>query len=175
MENQLNPGGCLDLPDADHPVGHGGRCRYRNSASPGTGCRVLLFDRTGKSFYAIPAGSPLTSRPGKWTTAAIILWTSLIDFEFAAAFILSVQTFDGCVALRDIAHRNKPKAARLAGLPIRDEFDFGHRAERLKKVSERAFCHIKGKISDVKFHDDWISKSTVSYRAVPEERVSNHQ
>jgi hypothetical protein len=117
----------------------------------------------------------LTSRPRKWTSAAIILWTSFIDFEFAAPFILAVQTFDGRISLRYVAHGNEPKAARLAGFAIRDEFDFGHRAERFKEVPERAFCHVKGKISDVKFHDDWISKSTVSYRAVPENRVSNHQ
>jgi hypothetical protein len=117
----------------------------------------------------------LTPWPREWTTAAIIFWASLIDFEFATAFVLAVQTFDGGVALCDIAHRDEPKAARFAGFAVRDEFDFGHRAEGLKEVPQRAFCHIKGKISDIKFHDDWISKSTVSYRAVPEDRVSNHQ
>jgi hypothetical protein len=127
--------------------------------------------------WVIPGDKTLTSRSRKGATAAaaIIFWTGLINFELAAPFVFSIQTLNGRVSLRDIAHRYEPKTARLAGFTICDEFDFGHRAEGLKEVPQRAFCHVKGKVSDVKFHDDWISKSTVSYRAVPEDRVSNHQ
>jgi hypothetical protein len=129
---------------------------------------MLPLSLSGEQVYVIPGYRRLTSRSRKGTTATIIFWTSLVDFQLATPFILSVQTLNGCVSLRDIAHRYEPKAARLAGLAIRDEFDFGHCAERFKEVSQRAFCHVKGKISDVKFHDDWIFKSTVGYRAVPE-------
>ncbi len=78
----------------------------------------------------------LATRSGKWASPAIIFWASLIDLEFAAAFILSVQTLDGRVTFRDIAHRNEPKAARLAGFAIRDQFDFSNRAERLKEFPQ---------------------------------------
>jgi hypothetical protein len=45
----------------------------------------------------------------------IIFWASLINLEFAAAFILPIETLDCRIPFRNIAHRNEPKAARLAG------------------------------------------------------------
>src|SRR5438132_6831110 len=69
---------------------------------------------------------------------------------------------------RDIAHRNEPKAARLAGFAIHNQFDFSNSAERLKEFPQCAFCHVKGKISDVKLHNDGDLIPIVSYRAVPE-------
>src|SRR5258708_16209754 len=82
----------------------------------------------------------------------IIFWASLINLEFAAAFILSIETLDCRIPFRNIAHRNEPKAARLAGFAISDQFDFRNSAEGLKEFPQCAFCHIKGKISDVKLH-----------------------
>jgi hypothetical protein len=94
----------------------------------------LALSLCGEQVYVVPGDRKLTARSRKRTTAAIIFWTSLVDFELAAPFILSVQTLYGRVSLRDIAHRNEPKASGLAGLAICDEFDFGHRAERLKEI-----------------------------------------
>ena len=84
----------------------------------------------------------------------IIFWASLINLEFSAAVILSIETLDCRIPFRNIAHRNEPKAARLAGFAISDQFDFRNSAERLKEFPQCAFCHVKGKISDVKLHDD---------------------
>ena len=84
----------------------------------------------------------------------IIFWASLIDLEFAAAFILSIETLNCRVPFRDIAHRNEPKAARLPSFAISDQFDFRNSAERLKEFPQCAFCHVQGKISDVKLHED---------------------
>jgi hypothetical protein len=39
----------------------------------------------------------------------IIFWTSLVNREFAAALILSLETLDCRVTFRDIAHRNDSK------------------------------------------------------------------
>ncbi len=100
-------------------------------------------------------------------TTTIFLWASLIDLEFAASLVLPIQAFDGSVPFCDIAHRNETKTARFPGFAIRDQFDFSNRAERLKEFPQRAFCHVKGKITDVELHDDWIFRSIVSYRAVP--------
>src|SRR6266478_2843278 len=50
--------------------------------------------------------------------------------------------------------RNEPKAARLAGFAIHNQFDFRNSAERLKEFPQCAFCYVKGKISDVKLHGD---------------------
>lgn len=86
----------------------------------------------------------------------IIFWASLINLEFAASFILSIETLDCRIPFRNIAHRNESKAARPAGFAISEQFDFRNSAERLKEFPQCAFCHVKGNISDVKFHDDWL-------------------
>ena len=96
----------------------------------------------------------LATRSRRKAPAMIIFWASLINSEFAAALILSIETLDCRVTFRDIAHRNEPKAARLAGFAIHNQFDFRNSAERLKEFPQCAFCHVKGKISDVKLHDD---------------------
>ena len=84
----------------------------------------------------------------------IIFWASLINREFAAALILSMETLDCRDTFRDIAHRNEPKASRLAGFAIHNQFDFRNSAERLKEFPQCAFRYVKGKISDVKLHSD---------------------
>jgi len=78
----------------------------------------------------------LAARSRKRAPPTVIFWASLIDLEFAAPFILSIQTLNSRVTFRDIAHRNEPKAARLAGFSIRDQFDFRNRAERLKEFPQ---------------------------------------
>ena len=96
----------------------------------------------------------LATRSRRRASPTILFWASLINLEFAAPFILSLESLDCRVTFRDIAHRNEPKTARLAGFAISDQFDFRDSAERLKEFPQRAFCHVKGKISDVKLHDD---------------------
>src|SRR5258708_38894322 len=86
-----------------------------------------------------------------------------------------MENLDCRVTFRDIAHRNEPKAARLAGFAIHNQFDFRNSAERLKELPQCAFCHVKGKISDVKLHGDKRCNPIVSYRAAPEYRISSHQ
>src|SRR6516165_11596600 len=100
----------------------------------------------------------LSTRSRKRAPPTIIFWASLIDLEIAAAFILPIKTLDCRITFRDIAHRNEPKAARLAGFAIRDQFDFRNRAERLKEFPQRAFRHVKGKISNVKLHDGFLNR-----------------
>ena len=63
-----------------------------------------------------------------------------------------METLDCRVTFRDIAHRNEPKASRLAGFAIHNQFNFRNSAERLKEFP--TFCYVKGKISDVKLHGD---------------------
>jgi hypothetical protein len=63
----------------------------------------------------------LATRSRRRPPPTIIFWTSLINLEFAAAFILSIETLNCRVTFRDIAHRNEPKAARLAGFAIRNK------------------------------------------------------
>src|SRR5271166_5898203 len=146
-------------------------------SSPRSGClpvRRRPCNRRPRNPVATKTGRPHPRRPQKvvrperllsdeWKLATrsrrrapptIIFWASLINREFAAALILSIETLDCRVTFRDIAHRNEPKAARLAGFAIHDQFDFRNSAERLKEFPQRAFCHVKGKISDVKLHDD---------------------
>ena len=93
----------------------------------------------------------LATRSRRRAPPTIIFWARLINLEFAAAFILSIETLDCRIPFRNIAHRNEPKAARLAGFAISDQFDFRNGAERLKEFPQCAFCHVKGKISDVKY------------------------
>ena len=73
------------------------------------------------------------------------LWASLINRKFAAALILSKETLDCRVTFRDIAHRNEPKASRVAGFAIHNQFNFRNSAERLKEFPQCAFCSVKGK------------------------------
>jgi hypothetical protein len=96
----------------------------------------------------------LATRSRKRASPAILFWASLINLEFAAAFILSIESLDCRVPFRNTSHRHEPKTARLAGFAISDQFDFRNSAERLKEFPQCAFCHVKGKISDVKLHDD---------------------
>ena len=84
----------------------------------------------------------------------IIFWPSLINREFPAALILSMETLDCGVTFRDIAHRNESKASRLAGFAIHNQCDFRNSGERLKEFPQCAFRYVKGKISDVKLHSD---------------------
>ena len=96
----------------------------------------------------------LATRSRRRAPATIIFWAGLINREFAAALIFSMETLDCRVTFRDIAHRNEPKASRLAGFAIHNQFDFKNSAERLKELPQCAFCYVKGKISDVKLHGD---------------------
>jgi hypothetical protein len=48
-----------------------------------------------------------------------------------------------------------PKPRDWPGFAIHDHYDFRNSAERLKEFPQCAFFHVKGKISDVKLHDDW--------------------
>ena len=105
---------------------------------PRTRLRLLLLE-----------DEPLVTRSRKRTPPTIIFWTSLINREFAAAFILSVETRDCRIPFRNIVHGNKPKTSRSASFAISDQFDFGNGAERLKEFSQCAFCHVKGNIADV--------------------------
>ena len=91
----------------------------------------------------------LATRSRRRAPPTIVFWASLINREFAAALILSIETLDCRVTFRDIAHCNEPKAARLAGFAIHNQFDFRNSAERLKEFPQCAFCYVKGKISDV--------------------------
>jgi hypothetical protein len=75
----------------------------------------------------------------------IIFWASLINREFAAALILSMETLDCRVTFRDIAHRNEPKASRMARFAIHNQFDFRNSAERLKEFPQCAFCYVQRK------------------------------
>ena len=86
----------------------------------------------------------------------LIFWPSLINLEFAASFIFSIETLDCRIPFRNIAHRNESKAARPAGFAISEQFDFRNSAERLKEFPQCAFCHVKGNISDVKLHEDLL-------------------
>ena len=65
-----------------------------------------------------------------------------------------METLDCRVTFRNIAHCNEPKAARLAGFAIHNQFDFRNSAERFKELPQGAFRYVKGKISDVKLHGD---------------------
>src|SRR6267142_4646534 len=76
----------------------------------------------------------LATRSRRRAPPTIIFWARLINLEFAAAFILSIETLDCRIPFRNIAHRNEPKAARLAGFAISDQFDFRNSAERLKPI-----------------------------------------
>src|SRR5271165_5355874 len=96
----------------------------------------------------------LATRSRRRASPTIIFWASLINREFAAALILSIETFDCRVTFRDIARRNEPKASRQAGFAIHNQFDFRNSAERLKEFPQCAFRYFKGKISDVKLHGD---------------------
>jgi hypothetical protein len=62
-----------------------------------------------------PPVTPISDAIQEKGASTIIFWASLINLEFAAAFILSIETLDCRIHFRSVAHRNEPKAARLAG------------------------------------------------------------
>ena len=72
--------------------------------------------------------TPLTTETaaGSATAAALGFGTSFIDVQCATFEIRAVQAGDGPVGFLSVAHFNKCKAARPAGITIGDQIDTIH-------------------------------------------------
>src|SRR5258705_3650315 len=93
----------------------------------------------------------LATRSRRRAPPTIIFWARLINLEFAAAFILSIETLDCHIPFRNIAHRNEPKAARLGR--FRDQknvVNLGHYPRPRRQGHER-----------------WPNRRAVAYGACP--------
>src|SRR4029077_10311025 len=87
----------------------------------------------------------LATRSRRRALPTIIFWASLINLEFAAAFILSIETRDCRIPFRNIAHRNEPTAARLAAFAMSDQVSLTHYSPpRQLKLHHRLRHQLRG-------------------------------
>ena len=77
-------------------------------------------------------------------------------------------------SLRLLVHGDEREAARFAGHAIHHQRYFGDFAMLFEKILKIVFSGLKREITYVQFHCDLLEQ-TASYRAVPGNRVSNHQ
>ena len=79
------------------------------------------------------------------------------------------------VALRRITHGDEREPARFARHSIHHEMDFGDGAVLFEQILKIVLGGLKREITYVQFHFLSILEKLPSYRAVPGNRVSNHQ
>jgi hypothetical protein len=76
--------------------------------------------------------------------------------------------------LRVVVHRDEREAARFTRHPVHHQMDFVDRAVLFEKILKIVLGGLKREITYVQFHCLNLEKLP-SYRAVPGNRVSNHQ
>jgi hypothetical protein len=82
-------------------------------------------------------------------TAALLALLGFIDAQRATVEGTAVHTFDRLCSLFRGAHRHKGKAARAAGLAIRDEVDVADGSELLERGTDAISGGVEREISNV--------------------------
>ena len=102
----------------------------------------------------IPAGTlvhAVEMRPGgaaATAARALGLGASLIDGQVAAIQVLAVDSGDGFIAFAIVCHFHKAKAARLAGVAIRNEVDATDSPVSCEQRTDRIFRSPKAEVSN---------------------------
>src|SRR5207253_69204 len=100
--------------------------------------------------------------------------TRFADTQRASVQFLAVKRADSSFRFGFFIHGDERKAARFAGHAVHHQRYFADLAMLFEKILKIVFSGLKREITYVQFHCDFWSK-LASYRAVPGNRVSNHQ
>lgn len=122
----------------------------------------------------------LSAIAGEWAVAtvwtrALFARTRFVDIERAAVEFVAIQRILGRAGLLIVIHGDEREAAGLARHPVHHEMDFVDGAMLFEQILEIVLGGLKGEITYVQFHLCLILEKLPSYRAVPGNRVSNHQ
>ena len=79
------------------------------------------------------------------------------------------------VGFRIVVHRDEREAPRLTGHAVHHQMDFINGAVLFEQILKIVLGGLKGEITYVQFHCVLNLEKLPSYRAVPGNRVSNHQ
>jgi hypothetical protein len=101
--------------------------------------------------------------------------TRFVYFQLVAVKFVAAERGHRGVGLSAIVHRDERKAARFASEPVHHELDFIDGSMLLEQILKIVLSGLKGEITYVHFHCVLILEKLPSYRAVPGNRVSNHQ
>ena len=74
-----------------------------------------------------------------------------------------------------VIHGNECEPARFAGHPVRHQADFVDLAMLFEQILKIVLGGLKREITYIQFHYAFNLEKLPSYRAVPGNRVSNHQ
>ena len=88
---------------------------------------------------------------------------------------MPIQRIFRRLGLRVVVHRNEREPALFTGHSIHHEIDFVDGAVLFEQILKIVLGALKGEITYIQFHCVWRLEKLRSYRAVPVNRVSNHQ
>src|SRR5262245_25991088 len=101
--------------------------------------------------------------------------TRFINSQRAAVKFTTVERAHRSVGLRTIIHCDERKSTRFASHAIHHQMDFVDRSMLFEKILKIVLCGLKREVTYVQFHCVLNLEKLPSYRAVPGNRVSNHQ
>jgi len=88
---------------------------------------------------------------------------------------MAVERAYRCFSLRVVIHCDEREAARFAGHPVHHQMDFVDRAVFFEQILKIVLGGLKREITYVQFHCVLNMEKLPTYKAVPGNRVSNHQ
>jgi len=88
---------------------------------------------------------------------------------------VTVKRAHRCVSLRTVVHRDERKSTLFARHAVHYQMNFVDGAMLFEQILKIVLGGLKGEITYVQFHCVLILEKLPSYRAVPGNRVSNHQ
>src|SRR5204863_2721429 len=130
--------------------------------------------RPQQSISDLPAIASCERTFGAVGARTLFAGTRFTDTQRASVQFLAVERADGSFRFGFFIHGDERKAARFAGHAVHHQRYFADLAMLFEKILKIVFSGLKREITYVQFHCDFWSK-LASYRAVPGNRVSNHQ
>jgi hypothetical protein len=120
---------------------------------------------------AVAATTTATAR----RTRTVFARTRFVYIKGATVEVFAIHRAHGGISLRVVVHCDEREAARFAGDAIHHKTDFADGAVLFEQILEIVLGCLKGEITYVQFHLCLNMEKLPSYRAVPVNRVSNHQ
>src|SRR6266403_1340051 len=102
-------------------------------------------------------------------------WTSFVHVERAAVKFVAVKPVLRRIGLSVVVHSDKRKPARFTGHLVHHQMDFVDGSMFFEQILKIVLGGLKREITYVQFHCVLNMEILPSYRAVPVNRVSNHQ
>ena len=133
-----------------------------------------IFEAGRNNRFRVYRRLPANGRLAAVWARTLFARTRFTDTQRASVQFLAVERADSSFRLGFFIHGDERKAARFAGHAVHHQRYFADLAMLFEKILKIVFSGLKREITYVQFHCDFWSK-LASYRAVPGNRVSNHQ